>query len=609
MDNRLTVIFNHNGIKVEIPSYIIDDSLTIREMMMIDVEVDRPIVINTTIQLSSLEDISDQDLLLLLDFLNCPNLILTTGMKVINDNQPLIESTQRLFYPIPQLAYSALSKNLITIDYPIDSYLFQPDNLQQWIDNDIEKLIPLLNLGLSPTLLLPEITTSVINSIDTIICNRQWNACRCHPPIKIDNTSSLSTMLISLIDRLDELNYPVLEPLIRHFRYSIILDRMFRLRLIDNIRNLVNDDLIPGSANYSWLAVELRDDQLVDLVMELQLNGSRTPAYPTAMCYTTYATSFLAGALEYNYLYPLKYVISYDTIRGLSIRDVTVNIDQEGFTEVLAIIEMVPYLMHRLVDMLVLGGRIDLALPLLSHPSINIESLRSRWGCELLLSYLADEDQYQQVMGYPLVVDIRVLAKLIRSDYTGLAKSLADSLTNDQLAILLSSYIIVEDDRIVNIGMLTRITELVSIDSFRQFVVDKIAEYQPHIDRCVTSEDYQRILLDEMGITDLYSAMNSSLELFYQILLTSTLITIRHTKNEINTIDIEEFIQPITHHNEEVNILDEQSNSVPDKIILTKQSCSGSNVAALVIDNHNRGEKIESMMNQYVTLMKQLIVG
>lgn len=621
------VSFNRDGFKFDIPSFIIDDSLTIKDTIA-DSDSISSIEIKTTLPISSLEAMTDssQSQLPVLDFLNCPKLMLTTGMEIINHSQSLTEFTKQLFYSIPQLAYTALLKNLLTHDQvpPYDSVLISRESFIEWIDNDLDKAIILLNLGVPPVLLSPDITVSTLNSVNKNV-NRYPLTYQCCINDQNHN-STLITLLSSLVDRLDELKPEVLEPLIRHFRYSVILDKMFRLRLIENIKNLVNDDMIPEAINYSWLAVELKDDELVDMVMELRLSGG-VDEYPTS---SNYATSFVMGALQHNYLYPLKYINSESLKKcGINIRpNLGLTISQEGLDQVVELMSRdSSRLLNELINLLMFNDRTDSAIPLLELLTIDklIES-RNQWKL-LPLSMFKNEEQYRQVMGREFKMDAKNILLIVRGDYAGLAKTVADQLTNDQLLMVLTIQLLSEaDESIIKFGMLKRIVELIDIESFRQFIIKSILAVIDIVNRCPTAE----VIAEEMGLTE----DNTSLELMCQVLLVSAIIMIRDKDREWENdeaevevvadideadeaneaeIDIdEEIIAPrfsLSEAEEEsMNIHLLWYNSVPDQIMISQQSygCEDSMNEMMRIDE-NHWEGIGSIIGSYVIVLKQLL--
>ena len=492
----------------------------------------------------------------------------------------------------------------------------------EWIDNDIDKIIALLNLGVSPSLILPEITIANISGVSDTISNRHPLTCQCCRHCDVITT----TLLVSLIDRLDQLKPEVLEPLVRHFRYSAILDRIFRLKLINNIKNLVNDNLIPETANYAWLAVELKDDELIDLVMELHLNGDIKSCHITS---NNYATSFIMGALEYNYLYPLKYITPESLKKcliGMRI-DIELLIDQQGLDQVIELIGDGSHnddrLLNELIYQLMLSGRVDSAIPLLGRlADAKLNDSRSRWRASLPLSNFDNEEHYYQVMGCEFKIDLKTMLAVIRGDYAGLAKTVTDRLTDDQLSMILAIHLLSGDnDHIGRLGMIKRITELIDLESFQQLVANSISQYQKVVDQCPTAEDYQLLMTEELGM----AVECVSLEQMYRMLLTATIITIRdkdskrvaeEREHDVKRVveeygcDDDEIITPISIglSQEEKDRRDLRYNSVPDKIMVGQQSYGcDDQITTMMSIMENRRNGVKSVVNDHLVMLRQLL--
>lgn len=407
-----------NGeVRLDLPQHVIDDSITIRDMINSG-NSSQSITIETFLSIESLRLIEErcppQDSLSLLELLNCPNLLRIVGSKILDSSQVLTDNTTRLFCSIPLLAYTGLLRGMITVDemptYDININISYEEFLQ-WHKNDIDRVIKLLNLRVPSSLLLTSITEE-------------------------------------LIDRLSEVECYALSSLVERFQYSVILDRIFR---------------VESTGGCNRLSLESKRDELIDLVMNLQLNGDN------------YGLTFIEGALQYNYLYPLKYVESSSLI-SFSVKYMSITIDNNGLDQVLELVSNNQPIIDHIINLLAINGRIDLILPRLHL--VNLDELRELWRDRILLSHLEDEDQYKQLIGVDLNLDIMTLSRLVRSDYANLAKTIVDSLTIEQLSMILILAINSEYDPIINSGVIVRISELISLESYEEFLTSKIAEYQ-----------------------------------------------------------------------------------------------------------------------------------
>jgi hypothetical protein len=118
------IFLEYDNVQYPIPELVLNDSRTIKNMLG-DVEyVDEDLVIRISLSgvhlLESIPDYLDiqdiQQVLPILDFLECASLIIQLIMRLLDNQVELNERTISILYGIPHLSYRALIQGLITIE-------------------------------------------------------------------------------------------------------------------------------------------------------------------------------------------------------------------------------------------------------------------------------------------------------------------------------------------------------------------------------------------------------------------------------------------------------------------------------------------------------------
>ena len=585
------VSFIRDGISFEVPQLWIDSSATIRDMLA-DVElIEDHISLNVSIGVTSLEAMiscnQSQLILPVLDFLDC-SIIIRVGMDIIQRKETLTELTKQLFYDIPVLAYQAYINGLLTPEElpPYSSIAISSEEWQEFIGCDHERLIVLINLRVPIELLLPEITTKMIREVDRLLTSNNLD-------------DSVEALLIKLIHNLDRVNNQRLESLLRHFRYSLILDHMINLKQVEAIRRVHSDGLIPDDIDRIHLALNLESDEMVDLIMELKMN--RTSFDSHTMFGHTYMITILRHVLKTNYLYPLKYVTDDRVINhgveclGMSIMNsIEIRISVEGFRLLLPRIQ--PDLLHPLLTVMGFNNRHDLVAVIRETVTPTQDTIR-------YYSLLADfnsEAEYREYTNCDPVIDVVTIGTATTVNrYGGLLKSLIERSTMEERIQLLGVVLrLCQADSCHNAELLRSLTEMVTVEQFRDYSVAQLE---------IVMNEYDSQLRANMEAATIGDA--------YRVILITAIIHIRDSIESIRPMQFrtvtDEQVRTVTEmiiHNHvitpvEYNYIRDSAlglpSTIPDKIEVTYHQS--------MFEYPTRASEITKLVEPYYQVIREVI--
>lgn len=456
-----------NNTEYLIPKVIVDDSITIQNIIQDTDTRDSIIFYMEFPHLDKLDQVDNPVILPILDFLNCPNLMTITGMKLIENSNCLDGQAKRIFYGLPKLAYQAHLKGLMEVDeLPKwdDSILISSEEWVEFIGGNSDKLITLLNLNIPPSLLLPEITVGIITRVANSLEDNHQSHCRCcvHER-EVENP--LIPMLRELVNRLVELKPEVLESLIYQFRYAVILDRMVELKMIDVIRRIHASGIIPDKYDCSSLVVKMEDDEMIDLIMELKLIDDSNPN-------PNYVREFLLYALENNYAYPLKFIppeVQLDQIIPITI---TINLSEENLYRLIPQSEQ----LYRPMFMLgiIRSGRIELAKQWVKLMNAELLAVWEHVKSGIPLAIFQSREDYREIVELePILTLESVSTSLILNNSCGqLIVQLLEELDHEEkLTILYVSLSMLMDiNGIINLEFYTILMDQISLEEFKNWL-------------------------------------------------------------------------------------------------------------------------------------------
>ena len=551
------VSFIRDGIIFEVPQLWVDTSATIKSMLA-DVElIEDHISLTVSIPIESLSAMTlsntHQLVLPVLDFLDC-DLIVRVGMDIIWHEEILTELTKQLFYDIPILAYQAYLSELLTSEElpPYSpSVTISSEEWQEFIGHDHEKLIVLINLGITVELLLPEITVKMIN--------------RLH-----ERGDSDIPLLTKLISDLDRVNPSRLESLLRHFRYSPIIDLMIQLKQVEAIRRVHSDGLIPDNLDSVQLVLNMKSDEMVDLIMELGMNSVSDS--------DDYMIQLAIYALRTNYLYPLKYV-THPVMINLAIdcmgSESNIGISVEGLQLILPMITAdglvklmrISGLSNRHDLVVVIGALIDQS----SWPNV---------AEYCLLTDFNSEDEYREYIGVEPVLDGASLSSsLLANRYGGLLKSIIEASSIEEKIKILMIISRMGRSQCHNIKLVEALIVMITVEQFKEFNITQL-----------------EIVRDE-GLS------SNTIDDCYRIVLVSVTIAIRlrqRVRSILETVDTHDRIRIPSMLTPYQDTKDNRDNSIPTQIMIRQTLRTLCSSTEMNVDNLI--EPYQDVINQALRL-------
>lgn len=326
---------------------IINDSNTIK-MMLMDTQNEKNNSINVkTLFTSDILDNLDNylNLILILDYLECNNLLIETGYKIIDQYDVFDNKIMNIILITPSLAYYALINDKIDI-YQLPKYdssvKITRKEFDKYVTNDvnnkdINKIIKLLNLNVPPLLLfnnsfnIKDIQT--YNFLDKILSSLNFdNNGFFHEYAHYENTNVEIKVLFAIF--CDLINSSMLKIIFEYTNNYIVLVSMLKHKLVDEIKeikfqhkNIENPIMNKYISNMLWKqAILLKDDKIVDIIYNI-IKDDITKLFNIYIIYACFVN---------GYLYPLKYLtddieahrvpICYNSIINKNSEDSFINV-------------------------------------------------------------------------------------------------------------------------------------------------------------------------------------------------------------------------------------------------------------------------------------------
>jgi hypothetical protein len=272
----------------------------------------------------------------------------------------------------------------------------------------------LLNVGIPVKNLLPPIGEVTMNSLTFKLGFGTHIFIFTINPREVP-IEGLVELLAELLYRINDVNSNVLRSLIFHFRHPAILDRMFELKMKDEIESL--KDLISPFYECDEIIANLKDDSMVEFYLNIHQSNKHSQV-ELMRGYMKYRISrLIARSMEVGYSYPLQYINRVDLEMMMNPR--VIHTSREDLFNYITDYQIL--YSKNIIRGVAMSGRIDLTLELIESSPHQLRHT----NIKLPLSVFSSVQEFEAYYGNTdfLHVDL-VRVSINYGSFTGLWRQL-----------------------------------------------------------------------------------------------------------------------------------------------------------------------------------------